>query len=102
LVDEEDYRLILWTISSVDWRKVSPRAILRRVSRHIKPGAILLFHDSGALIRREGASRGNTVEALPMVIDHLRAKGYEFVTVSEMLRRLEEEEMEVAGIWGQA
>ncbi|MBE0448612.1 MAG: polysaccharide deacetylase family protein [Actinobacteria bacterium] len=102
LVDKEGYRLILWTVSSVDWRRVSPRAILRRISRHTRPGAILLFHDSGALIRREGASRDNTVEALPMVIDHLRAKGYEMVTISEMLRRLEEEEMEAAGIWEQA
>lgn len=102
LVDKEDYRLVLWTASSVDWRKISADAILRRISRHTRPGSILLFHDSGALIRREGASRENTVEALPKVIDYLKAKGYEMVTVTEMLRRLEEEEMAVAGIWEQA
>jgi len=98
VVDEEGYRLVLWSASSVDWRKTSPRAILRRIARHTRPGAILLFHDSGALIRREGASRRNTVEALPMVIDLLKAKGYEIITISEMMKRLEAEEVEVAGI----
>lgn len=102
LVDEEGYRFILWTVSSIDWRKISPKAILRRIARHTRPGAILLFHDSGALIRREGASRENTVESLPMVIDHLRSKGYEIVPVSEMLRRIEEQEIETTGVWEQA
>lgn len=102
IVNEEGYNLILWTVSSVDWRQIKPRAILRRISRYVRPGAILLFHDSGALVRREGASRENTVESLPMVIDYLHAKGYKMVTVSEMLRRLEEEELEPTGILRQA
>ncbi len=102
LVDEEGYRLILWSLSSTDWRKINPSSILKRVARYIRPGAILLFHDSGALIRREGGSRENTVESLGMVIDYLRDKGYEIVPVSEMIKRIEEEEMETAGIWEQA
>lgn len=102
LVEEEGYRFVLWSVSSTDWRKISPKKILKRIARYTRPGAILLFHDSGALIRREGASRDSTVESLSMVIDYLRSKGYEIVPVSEMIRRLEEEEMEAAGIWGRA
>ncbi|NCO65910.1 MAG: hypothetical protein COW32_10120 [Candidatus Aquicultor secundus] len=102
LVDEKGYRLILWTVSSVDWRGLSPRSILRRIARYARPGAILLFHDSGALVRREGASRENTVESLPLVIDYLQAKGYEIVPISEMLRRQEEQEIEATGIWKEA
>jgi peptidoglycan/xylan/chitin deacetylase (PgdA/CDA1 family) len=97
LVEEEGYRIILWTVSSIDWRRVSPRLIVRRVARYVSPGGILLFHDSGALIRREGGRRVNTVQALPLVIDYLRAIGYEIVPVSELLRRLEEEEIEPRG-----
>lgn len=102
LVDEEGYRLILWTVSSVDWRGLSPRSILRRIVRYTRPGAILLFHDSGALVRREGASRENTVESLPMVIDYLHARGYEIVPISEMLKRQQEHEVEATGIWKEA
>lgn len=84
------YRTILWSVSSIDWRGKSAQAIARRVHRCVRPGAIILFHDSGALIRREGASRQNTVDALPHVIHHLREeRGYEIIPVSEMLRRLD-------------
>jgi peptidoglycan/xylan/chitin deacetylase (PgdA/CDA1 family) len=102
LVDENKYRMILWSVSSVDWRGLKPETIVRRIMRYLRPGAILLFHDSGALIRREGASRENTVEALPAVIDQLVARGYEMVTITEMLDRIEAEEMEEAGILSQA
>ncbi|MBS3908626.1 MAG: polysaccharide deacetylase family protein [Actinobacteria bacterium] len=102
LVDDEGYRLILWSVSSIDWRQTSPLKILRRVLCHTRPGSILLFHDSGAVLRREGASRQNTVDALPMVIDALRERGYEFVTMTEMLERGAEAETELAGILEQA
>ncbi|HEY4741558.1 MAG TPA: glycosyltransferase [Candidatus Acidoferrales bacterium] len=41
-------------------------------------GNIILMHDGGG-------DRSHTVEALPQVIDALRAKGYEFVQVSDLL-----------------
>jgi cellulose synthase/poly-beta-1,6-N-acetylglucosamine synthase-like glycosyltransferase/peptidoglycan/xylan/chitin deacetylase (PgdA/CDA1 family)/spore germination protein YaaH len=41
-------------------------------------GNIILMHDGGG-------DRSHTVEALPVVIDKLRAEGYEFVTVSNLL-----------------
>jgi len=93
LLLEEGYRIILWTVSSVDWGGLSHKTIFWRVKWFARKGAIILFHDSGALIRKEGASRINTVQALPMIIDHLRQKrGFEIVPVSEMLDRLDEEE----------
>ncbi|MBI4733793.1 MAG: polysaccharide deacetylase family protein [Rubrobacteridae bacterium] len=101
LVDEKKYRMILWSVSSVDWRGISATAIHKRIMRYVRPGSILLFHDSGALVRREGASRENTVEALPTVIDSLIAKGYRIVTITEMLERIEAEEIK-EGVLSQA
>ena len=43
-------------------------------------GNIILMHDGGG-------DRSHTVEALPRVIDGLRAKGYEFVPVSALLNQ---------------
>ena len=43
-------------------------------------GNIILMHDGGG-------DRSHTVEALPRVIDGLRAKGYEFVSVSALLNQ---------------
>lgn len=89
LVESKGYRLILWSLSTIDWRGKSARAILRRVQARAKPGDIILCHDSGALMRSEGGARHNIVEALPELIDYLReVRGYEIIPVSEMLRRL--------------
>ena len=85
---EKGYRIVLWTVSAADWSGISPKAIAARVLRYTKPGGIVLFHDSGALVRSEGASRGNTVKALAEVIEKLRAKGFEIVPVSSMLSDL--------------
>jgi peptidoglycan-N-acetylglucosamine deacetylase len=41
-------------------------------------GNIILMHDGGG-------NRANTVAALPQIIDGLRAKGYDFVSVSDLL-----------------
>ena len=42
-----------------------------------RDGAIVLFHDCGG-------SRPETVAAVPLIINNLRARGYEFVTVREL------------------
>ncbi len=85
VVDELGYQIVMWTVSSLDWRSPSPARIARRVRHHIRPGGIVLFHDSGSWIRREGGTRANTVAALPVVIDELRASGYRLLPVSELM-----------------
>lgn len=86
---EMGFTIALWTVSAVDWRGDPPHALVKRVMRQIKKGGIILFHDSGALIRAEGGRRGNTVEALPMVIDELRQRGYEIVPLSCLIREVD-------------
>lgn len=85
LLVEEGYEIILWSLSSCDWRPNSPSGILKRVKRFAKNGSIILFHDSGAMVRKEGGSRGNTVKALPMVIEYLLEQGYKILPVSELI-----------------
>lgn len=85
-------RVVLWTLSSMDWQEGrSAESIVRRVVSLVRPGDILLFHDSGALIGREGASREQTVRSLEGVITGIRAKGLEFVPLSRFLSGVEGE-----------
>ncbi len=74
---------VMWTADSADWLYPAPSAITRRVMRRVKPGGIVLMHDGGG-------NRSTTVKALPTIIRRLRARGWEFVTVSEraQLRRM--------------
>lgn len=94
LLVEMGYKIILWSVSSVDWRRTSPNWILNRIRRYARMGSIILFHDGGALVRREGGVRVNTVKALPMVIDYLRSEELEIVPISRLIRQSEAEEIQ--------
>lgn len=78
--------VVLWTLSAQDWQVgVARDQVIRRVLGSVKAGDVLLFHDSGALIRHEGASRKATVEALPAIIEGIRARGLQIVPLSTLL-----------------
>ncbi len=85
IILKEGYTIILWSVSTQDWRLVKPSFILKRIKKFCRPGSIILFHDSGALIKPEGGSRGHTVEALPQVIDWLKSNGFQITTVSSLI-----------------
>ncbi len=79
-------KIVLWTLSTRDWRYgVTPEKIVKSVTNKVKGGDIILFHDSGALIKNEGGDRRATVIALPQVIKAIRAKGLEIVPLSVLL-----------------
>lgn len=78
--------IVLWSISTRDWRfGVTASYIERLVESKVRGGDIILFHDSGALVRSEGGDRRATVMALPKVIEIIQAKGLEIVPLAELL-----------------
>jgi peptidoglycan/xylan/chitin deacetylase (PgdA/CDA1 family) len=80
---EKEYgmKVILWSVDPIDWKDPGPQVVTQRIlsggkeSGGAKPGAIILSHDI----------HKGTVEAMPATLDALLAKGYKFVTVSELL-----------------
>ena len=66
-----------------DWKKPDPHRIIDRTLERLSDsdpysgGQIVLLHDSGG-------DRSRTVQALPGLIDALRAHGYTLVTVAEL------------------
>lgn len=72
-------KVVLWSIVTGDPDKnVKATAIIKTVLTKARPGSIVVMHVNG---------RGwHTAEALPGLIDGLRAKGYRLVTVSDLLR----------------
>jgi peptidoglycan-N-acetylglucosamine deacetylase len=69
------YTTVLWTNDPADFLEPGVRVIRARCLRGTGPGGILLLHDG----------YGQTLEALPQVIQDLKARGYEFVTISELM-----------------
>jgi peptidoglycan/xylan/chitin deacetylase (PgdA/CDA1 family) len=69
---------ILWNVDPADWALPGSEAIERRVLAQVRPGAIVLSHDGGG-------PRGQTLAAYPRIIGVLRARGYRFETVPQLL-----------------
>jgi peptidoglycan-N-acetylglucosamine deacetylase len=69
---------INWDVDPRDWSTPGTSAIYSRVVSATRPGSIILMHEGGG-------PRGQTVAALPSIIRTLRARGYKFATVSELL-----------------
>ena len=74
-------RCVFWSIQPEGLRPVAPQDQVNRVLRRAHPGAIVDLHDA------EGAARApeRLVQALPAMIDGLRAAGYELATVAALL-----------------
>ncbi len=69
---------ILWDVDPADWTDPGSGAVYSRVVSAAQRGSIILMHDGGG-------DRSGTLAALPRIIDTLRARGYRFATVSELL-----------------
>lgn len=67
-----------WNTDPGDWRGLSADAIVDTTLRQVRPGSILVFHDA-----HPGSA---TVRALPVILERLKARGYRFLTVPELLR----------------
>jgi len=76
------YVSIGWDTDSADWRDLPADQIAGNVLSEAHSGAIVLLHDGG--LGGGNPDRTNTVQALPQIIDGLRERGYEPVTVSEL------------------
>jgi len=75
-------RLVLWSLDSGDWRGLDRDAIVNNVLNRVRPGAIIIFHDSD---ETDKADRGPTVAALKIILPALKAAGYRMVSVSELV-----------------
>ena len=74
-----------WDVYTHDWQTPPPDGseIAAGIERDARPGSIILLHDGIAGVQT--AEKPQTARATERAIIRLRARGYEFVTVSEML-----------------
>ncbi|WP_274652525.1 polysaccharide deacetylase family protein [Paenibacillus humicola] len=75
--------VVNWDVDSVDWRGIDSSKIMANIQKTLQPGSIILLHAGGGT----GQDLSGTLNALPRIIKLLRAKGYELVTVPELLGR---------------
>lgn len=75
VLDAVERPIINWSVDPQDWKIKNSQKISQRVIEQTKPGSIILLHDIHT----------TTVESVQEIITQLRAQGYIFVTVSDLL-----------------
>jgi peptidoglycan/xylan/chitin deacetylase (PgdA/CDA1 family) len=65
---------VLWSVDTRDWTRPGTTRIVRSALTDLSPGAIILLHDGGG-------DRSETVQALPSIIEGIRAAGYRFAPI---------------------
>lgn len=72
------YVTIHWNSAAQDFKPQPASEISRKILKSVQPGSVILLH-----------VHPDTLEALPSILESLRSDGYRFVTVSQMLGRLQ-------------
>lgn len=73
---ELNYKVILWSIDTIDWRKDSTKdLIVHRIKEKLHESAIVLMHPTA-----------ETVKALPEIIEYLFQNGYKIGTISNVIK----------------
>ncbi len=72
---DNGYYTIQWDVDSLDWKEFGVQPVVDRVTRNVKNGSIVLFHNNAKYIK----------EYLPLVIERLQESGYEIVPISELI-----------------
>jgi peptidoglycan/xylan/chitin deacetylase (PgdA/CDA1 family) len=83
--DQRGMTVVTWDVSAADWATDDPALVARRVLDKVRPGSIILLHDG--LDGHIGADRSVVVAALPMILDGLRERGLQPVTLDKLLGR---------------
>jgi polysaccharide deacetylase family sporulation protein PdaB len=76
---DANYATVIWSVDSLDWKNPGVDTIIRRSTKLIHPGAIILMHASD--------SCKQTDQALPTVIRSLREQGYQLVLLDPLIRQ---------------
>lgn len=73
--DDAGYKLILWSVDTIDWQKPDVATIVSRVEAKATDGSIILMHPTE-----------NTAAALDQILTVLETKNLQVVPVSEIIK----------------
>ena len=83
------YTVVTWDNMTSDWKAdKSGDEIVRTIVRRAKPGSVIVLHDGRN--KRPSYDRSRMLQALPQIIGALKQRGFDFVTIPELLESEEE------------
>lgn len=83
----EKQEVIQWNIDTLDYKGLTGKEMVERISEKLTKGSIILMHNGTKY----------TAESLEMIIENIKSKGYNIVPVSELIYS-ENYEIDVNGV----
>ena len=83
-MEAKGYTIVLWNIDPKDWDYAnSPSSLIEQtIFTNEKPTMVIVMHDGRDT--QINYPRNNTIDALPVIIHHLKQQGYTFVTIDQL------------------
>jgi peptidoglycan/xylan/chitin deacetylase (PgdA/CDA1 family) len=82
-VTNRGMQLVTWDVSAKDWVESDPQKLAEHILQKVQPGSIILLHDG--IDGNIPADRSVVVKALPAILEGLKAKGLQPVTLDKLL-----------------
>ncbi len=71
------FEVVLWDILSMDYRQeLTGEQVARNVSENVRPGSIVVFHDSDL-------TKDRVTVALPIILEHLSENGFQMCKLDQ-------------------
>lgn len=78
------YTVVTWDNMTSDWKaEKSGEEIIRAILQRAKPGGVIVMHDGRDT--KLSYDRSHMLQALPFVIETLKERGFDFVTIPELI-----------------
>ena len=72
---QEGYEIVQWNVDSLDWKNLGAEDMVKKCTKKVTSGDIVLFHNDSKYI----------TDALPTILNFYASKGYKVIPVSEIL-----------------
>lgn len=86
LLMRKSYRIALWSVIVGDWKlSVSAEKMKRALLKRIKPGSIVVLHDSGDTLGADEEAPRHMIAVLKEVLEEIQMKGLKCLRTDELL-----------------
>lgn len=99
LLLRKSYRIVLWSVMAWDWKAYSEASKLQRILlKNIKPGSVILLHDSGDTLGADVEAPELMLQALQEVLKEVHRRGYTCLRSDQLM----DIEYSISGVTAQA
>lgn len=79
------HRLVTWSVMVGDWQVTEPKVLLDRIMQKLRPGGIIVLHDSDETWGAQTGAPESVIELIPLLAENVHARGLRFVRIADQI-----------------